>query len=148
MRNEFTAIIEKDGDWHVAHCPEIPGANGQGRTKQEAKKSLAEAIELILQDRREECLRGVPEDAVIEVVSVGSDSKKASTDTTMPADARRDPIVEEVRQVREQYAAQFNHDLKAICRDLRERENKSGRKVVSLPPKRVPKESAEGKPAR
>jgi predicted RNase H-like HicB family nuclease len=52
LRNEFTAIIEKDGDWVIAYCPEIPGANGQGRTKEEARKSLAEAIELILQDRR------------------------------------------------------------------------------------------------
>ena len=61
VRNEFTAILEKDGDWFIAYCPEIPGANGQGRTKEEAKKSLAEAIELILEDRREEAMRGVPE---------------------------------------------------------------------------------------
>ena len=71
MRNEFTAIIEKDEDWFIAYCPEIPGANGQGRTKDEAKQSLAEAIELILEDRREEGLRGVPADAVKEVVSLG-----------------------------------------------------------------------------
>ncbi len=30
MRNEFTAVYERDGDWVVAYCPEIPGANGQG----------------------------------------------------------------------------------------------------------------------
>ena len=71
MRNEFTAIIEKDGDWYIAYCPEIPGANGQGRTKEEAKKSLAEAIQLVLDDRREAGLRGVPEDAIREVVSLG-----------------------------------------------------------------------------
>ena len=59
MRNEFTAIIEKDGDWFIAYCPEIPGANGQGRTENEAKKNLAEAIELILEDRREEGIRGI-----------------------------------------------------------------------------------------
>lgn len=53
MKNEFTAIIVRDGDWFIAFCPEIPGANGQGRTKDEARKSLAAAIELILQDRRE-----------------------------------------------------------------------------------------------
>ena len=70
MRNEFTAIIEKDEDWFIAYCPEIPGANGQGRTKDEAKVNLAEAIELILEDRREEGLRGVPADAVKEVVSL------------------------------------------------------------------------------
>jgi predicted RNase H-like HicB family nuclease len=71
MRNEFTAIIEKEGDWYIAYCPEIPGANGQGRTKDEAKKSLAEAIELILEDRREDGLRGVPAGAIQEVVSIG-----------------------------------------------------------------------------
>jgi predicted RNase H-like HicB family nuclease len=54
MRNEFTAIIERDGEWYIAYCPEIPGANGQGRTKDEARESLAEAIELILEDRRGE----------------------------------------------------------------------------------------------
>lgn len=53
MKNEFTAIIERDGAWHVAYCPEIPGANGQGRTKDEARENLAEAIALILEDRRE-----------------------------------------------------------------------------------------------
>jgi predicted RNase H-like HicB family nuclease len=71
VRNEFTAVIERDDDWFVAYCPEIPGANGQGLTKEEAKQSLAEAIELILEDRREEGMRGVPEDAIREVVSVG-----------------------------------------------------------------------------
>lgn len=71
MRNEFTAIIENDDDWFVAYCPEIPGANGQGRTKEEAKQSLVEAIELILENRREEGMRGVPEDAIKEVVSLG-----------------------------------------------------------------------------
>jgi len=52
MRDEFTAIIERDGDWYVGYCAEIPGANGQGRTKEEAQASLAEAIALILEDMR------------------------------------------------------------------------------------------------
>jgi predicted RNase H-like HicB family nuclease len=34
MHNEFTAIIERDGDWFIAYSPEISGANGQGRTKE------------------------------------------------------------------------------------------------------------------
>jgi predicted RNase H-like HicB family nuclease len=71
MRNEFTAIIEKDDVFFIAYCPEIGGANGQGLTKEEAKRSLAEAIELILEDRREEGLRGVPDDAIKEVVTLG-----------------------------------------------------------------------------
>jgi len=70
MHNEFTAIIERDGDWYVAYCPEIPGANGQGKTKEEARESLAEAIALILEDRREEGLRGIPPDAIRETVRV------------------------------------------------------------------------------
>ncbi len=51
MNNEFTAIIERDGDWFIAYCPEIPGANGQNRTVDECRASLASAIELILFDR-------------------------------------------------------------------------------------------------
>ncbi len=70
MCNEFTAIIERDGEWYIAYCPEIPGANGQGKSKDEARENLAEAIALILQDRREEGLRGVPPDAVRETVTV------------------------------------------------------------------------------
>jgi predicted RNase H-like HicB family nuclease len=70
MRNEFTAVFEREGEWFVAYCPEIPGANGQGRTKQEARESLAAAIRLILEDRREDGLRGVPADAERETVTV------------------------------------------------------------------------------
>jgi predicted RNase H-like HicB family nuclease len=43
MRNEFTAVVERAGRWHIAYCPEIPGANGQGRTKAAALKSLSSA---------------------------------------------------------------------------------------------------------
>src|SRR3989442_12365314 len=60
MRNEFTALVERDGPWYIAYCPEIPGANGQGKTKAAALKSLASAINLILEDRRKDGLRGVP----------------------------------------------------------------------------------------
>jgi predicted RNase H-like HicB family nuclease len=70
MSNTFTAIFERDGKWIIAYCPEIPGANGQGRTKQEARDSLAAAIGLILRDRREDALRGLPEDAERETVTV------------------------------------------------------------------------------
>ena len=71
MTNEFTAIIERDGDWFIAYSPEVPGANGQGRTKDEALSSLASAIELILEDRREDGLRGVPPEAIRDVVRIG-----------------------------------------------------------------------------
>jgi len=58
MHNEFTAIVERDGDWYIAYCLEVPGANGQGKTIQECKQSLAEAVALLLADRREDMLRG------------------------------------------------------------------------------------------
>ena len=70
MHNEFTAVFERDGDWYVAYSPEIPGANGQGKTKEEARRSLSEAIALILEDRREEGLRSVPADVERETVTV------------------------------------------------------------------------------
>lgn len=71
MHNEFTAVVERDEKWFIAYCPEVPGANGQGQTKAEAIESLRGAIALILQDRREDGLRGLPEGAVQELVTVG-----------------------------------------------------------------------------
>lgn len=70
MHNEFTAIIEKDGDWFIAYSPELPGANGQGKTIEECKKSLAEAILLILEERRRDSLRGLSEDAICDIIAV------------------------------------------------------------------------------
>ncbi|GDX94863.1 hypothetical protein LBMAG47_05270 [Planctomycetia bacterium] len=71
MKAEFTAIIEaapEGGYW--AMCPEIAGANGQGETVEHAKESLKAAIELILADRREDMLRGLPTDAIQATVTV------------------------------------------------------------------------------
>ena len=51
MRNEFTSVIEEDGDWFIGYYPEIPGANGQGRSVEECRANLSEAIALILEDR-------------------------------------------------------------------------------------------------
>ena len=72
MKAEFTAIIEpapEGGYWAI--CPEIPGANGQGETIEEAKSNLRQAIELILEDRKADILRGLPEDAIQEKVVIG-----------------------------------------------------------------------------
>jgi predicted RNase H-like HicB family nuclease len=72
MKSEFTAIIEpaiEGGFWAI--CPEVPGANGQGETLEETRQSLVEAIELLLEDRRSDYLRGLPEDAIQEKILVG-----------------------------------------------------------------------------
>lgn len=70
MHNEFSAILEQNGDWFIGYCLEIPGANGQGKTEEECLSNLAEAIALILDDRRRDALRGVPEGARREVVTL------------------------------------------------------------------------------
>ena len=70
MYNEFTAVIEQDGEWFIGYCPEVPGANGQGKTIEECRQNLTEAIRLILEDRREDGLRGVPEEAIRETVVI------------------------------------------------------------------------------
>ena len=68
--NEFTAVVERDQQWFVAYCLEIPGANGQGVTKAEALQSLKDAIALILHDRREDARRGISAGAEQETLVV------------------------------------------------------------------------------
>ena len=70
MRNEFTAVVERDGEWFISYCAEVPGANGQGRTREECLASLRDAISLILEHRRDEALRGLPAEATRETVIV------------------------------------------------------------------------------
>ena len=59
-----------DGDWFVGYCPEVPGANGQGRTKDECRKNLA-AVELILEDRLADALGSAPENIEREPLLLG-----------------------------------------------------------------------------
>ena len=54
----------------------------------------------------------------------------------------KDPIVEEVRKARQDHAIKFNHDLSAICKDLKRIEKECGHKVVSFPPKLLTKASS------
>jgi predicted RNase H-like HicB family nuclease len=54
MRKELPPIIEQDEGWYIAYSPEVPGANGQGRTVDDALQSLRRAIDLILEDRPED----------------------------------------------------------------------------------------------
>ena len=53
-----------------------------------------------------------------------------------------DPIVEEVREIRDKYASRFNYNLDAIFRDLKKQEELNQRQLVRLPPRR----SARGGP--
>jgi predicted RNase H-like HicB family nuclease len=71
MKAELTAIIEEapeGGYWAV--CAEVPGANGQGESIEEAKQSLGEAVRLIFEDRLADAKRGLPSDAIESVIAI------------------------------------------------------------------------------
>jgi predicted RNase H-like HicB family nuclease len=71
VRNEFTVVVERDAPWYIGYCAEIPGANGQGLTRDDCMSNLREAIALILEHRREDSLRSASPDAETDVVVVG-----------------------------------------------------------------------------
>ncbi|NQE45854.1 hypothetical protein C5S31_07525 [ANME-1 cluster archaeon GoMg2] len=53
MENRFTAVFQKTDKWWIAFVEELPGANTQGETIDEARENLKEAVELILKSNRE-----------------------------------------------------------------------------------------------
>ena len=53
MQNTFTAVFERDGDGWIAYVEELPGANTQGDTLEEARENLKDAIVMILEANRE-----------------------------------------------------------------------------------------------
>lgn len=58
---EFTAVFEKVPEGYIAFVEELPGANTQGGTLEEAREHLLEAIQLVLEANRalaEESIRG------------------------------------------------------------------------------------------
>ena len=72
MHNEFTAIIEPGEDgWFWARSPEVPGANGQGRTAEQARDDLAAAIDLVLEYLRDEGAKQSSPGAIRSTVTVG-----------------------------------------------------------------------------
>ncbi len=50
---KFTAVFEQEGEWWVGYIEELPGANTQGRTLEEARENLKEAVKLIIDANRE-----------------------------------------------------------------------------------------------
>ena len=53
MNAAFTAVYRKKGPWYMAFVEELPGANSQGRTLEEAQENLKDAVELILAANKE-----------------------------------------------------------------------------------------------
>lgn len=50
---EFTAVFRKSGDWWIGWAEDVPGANAQERTLEEARQSLREAVRDILEETGE-----------------------------------------------------------------------------------------------
>ena len=48
MEGKFTAVFEKNGDWWIGYVEELPGANTQGKTLEEARENLKEALALVI----------------------------------------------------------------------------------------------------
>ena len=58
---EFTAVFQKVAEGYIGFVEELPGANTQGATLDEARANLAEAVELVLEANRvlsEESIKG------------------------------------------------------------------------------------------
>jgi predicted RNase H-like HicB family nuclease len=56
MPEQPNTIVERDGEWFIATSHDVPGANGQDRTREECMESLRLAIELIHEDCRQDAL--------------------------------------------------------------------------------------------
>lgn len=65
MTNTFTAVFEQHGEWWIGYVEELPGANTQGATLEEAREHLKEAAELILEANREVARREAAGKSVI-----------------------------------------------------------------------------------
>ncbi|HUD47779.1 MAG TPA: type II toxin-antitoxin system HicB family antitoxin [Candidatus Baltobacteraceae bacterium] len=70
---QFTAIIHQGevtegGFW--ATCLEVPGANGQGETKDDCLRNLGQAVQLLLETEREEAFRLDPQAEAVELLVV------------------------------------------------------------------------------
>jgi predicted RNase H-like HicB family nuclease len=61
---------QSEDGWIVATAPELPGAISQGRTMEEARFMIKDAIELLLESYRERGLQDIPPDSIVETVTV------------------------------------------------------------------------------
>jgi predicted RNase H-like HicB family nuclease len=69
MTATFTAVFEQDGDWWVDYVEELPGANTQGASLEEASENLKESVALIIEANRELARHGPQYSIIIKTVS-------------------------------------------------------------------------------
>jgi len=87
MENRFTAVFEQVDGWWIGYVEELPGANTQGRTLDETRENLKEAIQLILDANRELARReAVGHDVIREQIAVPAQSGVLSSGTSPAAD--------------------------------------------------------------
>jgi predicted RNase H-like HicB family nuclease len=70
MARQLTAVFEKHGDWYVAYLEEIPGVNTQGKTKEEARENLEDALQLFMEANRELARQNISGNAVEETFAL------------------------------------------------------------------------------
>jgi predicted RNase H-like HicB family nuclease len=61
MRNEYTAVVQKDGPWWIGWLEEIPGVNSQGETREELMENLRSALEEALEMNRSDARQAAAE---------------------------------------------------------------------------------------
>lgn len=71
MKYQFTAVIKKTPKWFIGFCPEVPGANGQGKTKAECLEDLRAAVALMLEVNREQIAASVGPEVEETLITVG-----------------------------------------------------------------------------
>lgn len=85
MRHDYTVIFEPGGEgWIMATAPELPGTITQGRTMQEARTNIREAIALMLECYRDEAIKAAPASAVIETISLDTDDQEIQASLRQP----------------------------------------------------------------
>jgi predicted RNase H-like HicB family nuclease len=69
MPNEYTAVVQRDGDWRIGWIEEVPGVNTQGKTRDELmenlRSALAEALEINREEARKDAGEGFEEVTII-----------------------------------------------------------------------------------
>ena len=70
MQYKFTAIFEKGEKYYIGYCLEVPEANGQGKTVEECRQSLIQAIKLVLKDRKNEITSSLPKNVIKEEITI------------------------------------------------------------------------------
>jgi predicted RNase H-like HicB family nuclease len=66
MVGKITAVYRKFEDFWVGFVEEIPGVNTQGKTLEETKENLKEALELVIQTNRELIEKEMPKDGIVK----------------------------------------------------------------------------------